>query len=231
LACPANAHVQRLEPIGHVALDVFGVVTPVIDPAFTQKQIAALELARPDGAIGPGRFEASGIGCGYCAVDAEGQCRQTAAVVESGDPVRLAIPARISEITAAGVVGGITVGGVGEDVAGVVRNHIEDDENPLLVRGADEVAKFFAGAEVRVDVQEVLYPVAVVARLEGDLSEWRTDPERGHAETTEIPKLARQSFDRSALPAAAGAEPRVIINMAGIVGVIQRRRPGLDWLA
>ena len=59
---PAHPDVQRLEPAGHVPLGVLGVVAPVVDPALAQEQVAALELARPDGAVGPGRLQSGGVG-------------------------------------------------------------------------------------------------------------------------------------------------------------------------
>ena len=112
---------------------------------------------------------------------------------------------------------------VGEDVAGVVGDDVEDDVDALLVGGLDEVAELLARAEVGVHVEEVLDAVAVVARLEGDLSEDRADPQRGDAEPPEVAELAPQPPERAALPAAAGAEPRVVIDAAGVLGPVQRR--------
>ena len=73
----------------------------------------------------------------------------------------------------------------------MVGDDVEDDVDALLVGGPDEVAELLARAEVRVDVEEVLDAVAVVARLERDLAERRADPQRGDAEPPEVAELAR----------------------------------------
>ena len=65
----------------------------------------------------------------------------------------------------------VAVRGVGEDVAGVVGDDVEDDVDALLVGGLDEVAELLARSEVRVDVEEVLDAVAVVAV--GSNATWR----------------------------------------------------------
>jgi len=106
----------------------------------------------------------------------------------------------------------VAVRGVGEHVAGVVGNDVEDDVDPLLVGGPDEVTELLARSEMRIDVEEILDTVAVVARLERDLPEDRADPQGGDAEPPQVAEFALQSFQRTALPTAAGAEPRVIID-------------------
>ena len=116
---------------------------------------------------------------------------------------------------------------VGEDVAGVVGDDVENDVNPLLVGGLDEVAELLACPEMRVHVEEVLDAVAVVARLEGDLPEDRADPQGGDSEPTEVSELALQPGQRPALPAIAGAEPGVVIDPARVLGPVKRRGAGL----
>jgi len=61
----------------------------------------------------------------------------------------------------------------------MVSDDVEDDVNPLVVGGLDEVAKLRARAEMRGHVEKVLDAVAMVARLEGDLPENRADPQGG----------------------------------------------------
>ena len=116
---------------------------------------------------------------------------------------------------------------VGEDVAGVVGDDVEDDVDPLLVGGLDEVAELLACPEMRIHVEEVLDAVAVVARLEGDLPEDRADPQGGDAEPTQVAELALQPRERAALPAVAGAEPGVVIDPAGVLGPVKRCGAGL----
>ena len=77
---------------------------------------------------------------------------------------------------------------------------VEDDVDTLFVGGLDEVAELLASPEMRIDVEEVLDAVAVVARLEGDLAEDRADPQRGDAEPPQVAELALQPFESAALP-------------------------------
>src|SRR5262249_30493640 len=113
--------------------------------------------------------------------------------------------------------------GVAEDVAGVVGNDVENDVDPLLVGGLHKVAELLARPEMRIDVEEVLDAVAVVARLEWDLPEDRADPESGDAEPSQVAELTFQPLECAALPAAAGPDPGVVIDPAGVFGAIQRR--------
>src|SRR5262249_43617897 len=62
----------------------------------------------------------------------------------------------------------------------------------------------------------------VVARLERDLSEDGADPQGGDAQAPKVAELAPESLERAALPVAAGAEPRVVIDPAGVPGLVQR---------
>src|SRR5262245_66090626 len=85
----------------------------------------------------------------------------------------------------------VTVCRVGEHVAGVVGDDIEDHVNAVLMGEIDKVAEVLARAEVRIDVEKVLDAVAVVGRrLECDLAKDRAHPERSDAETLDIPELA-----------------------------------------
>jgi hypothetical protein len=60
----------------------------------------------------------------------------------------------------------VTIRSVGKDIAGMVGDDVEDDVDPLLVGGLDEVAELLPCPEMRIDIEEVLNAVAVVARLE-----------------------------------------------------------------
>src|SRR5262245_44641375 len=108
---------------------------------------------------------------------------------------------------------------------------VEDDVNPLVVRGLDKVAELLARPEMRIYVEEVLDAVAVVTRLEGDLFEDRADPQGRDAEPPEVTEFALQPPQRSALPARAGAEPRVVIDPPGILGLVQGCRAALHGAA
>src|SRR4029079_1344507 len=150
------------------------------------------------------------------------------AVVEARYRVRPAVPAGVVERAARHrIAGRVAVRVVGEDVAGMVGDHVEDDVNPLLVRGTNEVAELLARAEVRVHIEEVLDAVAVIALLERDLSEWRADPQRSDAEPTQVTQLAGQALNRAPLPSVAGAEPRIVIDAAIVFGAVEGRGTGL----
>jgi hypothetical protein len=76
-----------------------------------------------------------------------------------------------------------------EQLAHVVRDHVEDHEHPLLVRRIDELAQLLEVAEMLVRAQEVLGPVAVIAvepRVVLDVLHDRRDPQRGDAEVLEV---------------------------------------------
>ncbi len=146
-----------------------------------------LELAGPNGAVRPGRLQSARIG------RVERQRRPAVAVVEALDGVGLAVPARVVVPPARSrVVRRVAIRVVGEDVAGVVGDDVEDDVDPLLVGGLDEVAELLARPEMRIHVEEVLDAVAVVARLERDLPEERADPQGGDAEPPQVAELALQ---------------------------------------
>ena len=183
--------------------------------SLAEKHAKVLELPRPHCAVGPGGFEPSGIG------RIAGDRRATVAVVETVHGVRLAVPARIVvRLSGAGILDRVTVRGVSEHVAGVVRDDVEDHIDALLVGGVDEVAEVLARPEMWVDVEEVLDAVTVVARrLECDLAKDRAHPERGDAETLEIPELALQSLQGAALPYAAGLEPSIVVDASGVRAV------------
>ncbi len=117
------------------------------------------------------------------------------------------LQARVREAAAADRVVGLAVAVdvVIEELAHVVRDHIEDHEHPLLVRFVDELAQLGEIAEVSVGAQEVLRPVAVVAREPGVLFgvlHDRRDPQRGHAERVQVIELVDHALPIAAVIAA-----------------------------
>ena len=72
-----------------------------------------------------------------------------------------------------------------DDVGGMVDDHVEVDLQPQPVRAGDEVGEVLVRAQMRVDVEEVLDPVAVIGRavaLDRLLAERRRHPQRGEPE-------------------------------------------------
>src|SRR5262245_53863892 len=84
---------------------------------------------------------------------------------------------------------------------------------------------------MRNDVEEVLDPVPVVARLERYLPENGADPQGSDAQPAKVAELALEPLERTALPVAAGAEPGVVINPTGVLWPVQRRDAGPYWAA
>ena len=84
---------------------------------------------------------------------------------------------------------------------GVVEDHIEQHPKPSLVCLSDELDQVFAGAESRIDVEEVLDPVAVVGVQMPALPEDRAEPDRGDAEAAEVVQFAGHATERAALEA------------------------------
>ena len=124
------------------------------------------------------------------------------------------------------VVGCVPIRGIGEDIAGVVGNDVENDVDSLLVCGLNKVAKLFSCPEVRIHVEKVLNSVTVIARLERHLSENRADPKGSDAETPQVAEFAFQAPERAALPAAAGTEPNIVVDSTGVFRGVERRGSG-----
>src|SRR5262249_22753216 len=155
------------------------------DAPLAQEQVGPLELAGPDSAVRPGLRQAVALG------GEKWQRRLTVAVVEALDGVGPAVPARIVvPAPRSRVVGHVAVRVITEDIPRMMSDDVENDVDALLVGGLDEVAELFPRAEVGVHVEEILDAIAVVARLEGDLAEWRANPQGGDAKTPQVAELA-----------------------------------------
>ena len=183
LTGPLNPDLEGLH-VEHVPLGILPVVVPVRDVPFPEEQFRALELSGPDRAIRPGAGHPAGVGWG------ERQRWSAVAVIEPGDRVRLAVPARIVEpASRAGIARRVAVRGVGENISGMVSDDIEDHVDPLLVSRPDQIPERRPRAEVRVHVEEILDPVPVIGRLEGELSKDRADPQGGDAQPAEVAEV------------------------------------------
>ncbi len=83
----------------------------------------------------------------------------------------------------------------------------------------DQLAQLGEVAEVRVDVGEVLLPVAVVGVEVGvglDVAHHRRDPQRGHAERLQVVEVIDDALPVAALVAAerAGHDALVVVEVA-----------------
>src|SRR5262245_52139634 len=153
--------------------------------SLAQKHGQVLELPRP-----------------YCAVEKSmigriaGNRRAAVMIVKACYGVKLTVPSWIVvDLPSVWIADRVTVCRVGEHVAGVVGDDIEDHVDAVLMSEIDKVAEVLACAEVRIDVEKVLDTVTVVARgLECNLAEDRAYPQGSDAETFKISELALESF-------------------------------------
>src|SRR5262249_30634322 len=142
LPVPPHPQVEGLQG-KHVPLGILRVIVPARDVTLSKKEVWPLKLAGPDGAVRPGRLQPVAVG------HVKRQRRPAVTVVEALDGVRLAVPARVVvPLTRGWVVRRVAVRGVSEDVAGVVGDDVEDDVDPLVVRGLDELAELLARPEM-----------------------------------------------------------------------------------
>ena len=96
--------------------------------------------------------------------------------------------------------------------------------------------QILAGAEMRIDVQEVLDAVAVVSLLIRHLLEDRADPHGGDPQALQVADLAGQPFQRAAGPMAACLAPAggiglALDGVAGVAGLEERGAPAGHQLA
>src|SRR5215475_16053127 len=120
----------------------------------------------------------------------------TVAIVKAVYGVRLTVPSWIVvDLPGVWIADRVTVCRVGEHIAGVVGDDIEDHVDAVLMSEVDKVAEVLARTEVRIDIEKILDAVTVVARcLECDLAEDRAYPQSRDAETFKISELALESF-------------------------------------
>ena len=122
----------------------------------------------------------------------------------------------------------VLAAGVADHVAGVVDDDVEVDAQAARVGGAQEGGVVLVGAEVRVDVEKVVRPVAVVtggAGLDGIVAERRHRPERGDVEALEIVELAGEPRKIPAMEVArAGRLEAVVLRYMRATAEQRRQR-------
>ncbi len=192
---PAAAVGDVLEPL-EVALDVLGVPVPVDDPAAAGEARRRVQLGGVHRAVRPGR--GGGLGC---------ERHEARRGPPARDRVLATVPARVEHRRL-----------VGEHVARVVQDDVEDHPQPRGVRVVDQRAQRVRVAEPGIDSEEVLRGVPVVVARDGPgwrrrLPEHRADPQRGDAEPGEIAQLAAHPRERPAHPAHPGRPPRLRVGV------------------
>jgi hypothetical protein len=103
------------------------------------------------------------------------------------------------------------------------------------MRSVDERAKLGIGAQVRVNLGEVGYPVAVVAsrgavfQLHGLVLEARCKPDRGRAQTLDVIDAVQQTLEVAALVVAPFRRiETVFVGTTGDSASVVSRRPVLE---
>ena len=114
------------------------------------------------------------------------QARYTVGIVETSHRVWMPVPARIH----AAIGSSIAVGIVAKHIASVIHNDIKNHIDAGSMGRFHHLHQVGPRAEMRVDLEEIVNPVAVVGIVEGHLLEDGTDPYGGHPETLEIADFA-----------------------------------------
>src|SRR5512135_1257190 len=101
---------------------------------------------------------------------------------------------------------------IGEHVASVIEDDVEDDVEPLRVGGIDQGAQLVVRLggvvrEPRLRAEEIVDPVSVVGVPEGEVLEHGAEPGRAGAEPLDVPQLLPHAGE---LPALESGEYRVI---------------------
>src|SRR6266446_391625 len=131
------------------------------------------------------------------------QARYAIRIVEPSYGVRTSVPTWIRP-----PIGRyIAVGSVAKHIASVIQDDIENHIDLMPMGRFHHLHEVRTGAKMRVDIEEIVNPVAVVGVVEGNLLKDRTDPYRRHPQTLEIPDLAGQPFEGATHPVCPGLPP------------------------
>ena len=189
-----------------VPLAELGVEVPVADLPLARERRRRLQLCGPDGAVGEvrrrDRAERQGRVAGRIAVALDTIDRSV------GLPARFLaheVPLLVEYVAAK------LRRRVREDVARMVEDHVENYPDIVLMCGPDQRDEIVPGAEVRIDIKEILDAVAVIRLLRRDLLEDRAHPDRGDAESLQVAHLGFQAPQRSADELASRFEPLLSI--------------------
>ena len=102
-------------------------------------------------------------------------------------------------------VGFAGIADIGEDVAGMVQDDVENDVEAEIVGGVNQGAKFVVGivgiaGEAGIDVEKIVNAIAVIrAALKRNILENRTQPDGACAELLDIGKLILNAGQIAAL--------------------------------
>ena len=204
-----------------IAFEILGVVIPTVDPPLAGEVLSLLHFRRPHGIVRPGVAVTGRVD------RAEGDIGFTEGVAPAGHRVGSAVPARVHGEVAVLVLGGIAIRVelIAEYVAAVIEDDVQDDADAVRMSGIHQVDEILAGAEVRVDIEEILDAVAMVGvGVRGHLLEHRADPDGRHTEALEVADLVLQSLQRATQPLVAGVGPGGPVRRVGVVGEAEWRR-------
>ena len=114
------------------------------------------------------------------------QARDTVRIVETSHRVWLPVPARIH----APIGSAIAARSVAKHIASVIEDDVENHINTSSMGRFHHLHQVCTRAEMGIDLEEIVNPVAVVGIVEGHLLEDGTDPYGSDPETLEIADFA-----------------------------------------
>jgi hypothetical protein len=166
--------------IKKITVEKLRFVIPIRDRALSGKDRRLLELSGPDGSIWPG------VGMLLQIDGFKRQARYAVGIVEASHCVWMSVPARIHVPMGSS----IAVGMVAKHITSVVQNDVENDIDVGSMGRFHQLHQISPRAEMRVNLEEIVNPVAMVGIVKGNLLEDGTDPYGGHPETLKIADFA-----------------------------------------
>jgi len=115
------------------------------------------------------------------------------------------------------------IGGlVHEDITNMVQDDVQQHVNTLTMGSLDEVLKVVPCAKAGINVEEVLYGVAMVCVERSNLLEYWTNPQRRNAHSLQIAQLGGSAFEGTSDPILTCFQPLflAVVVSEGAVAVV-----------
>src|SRR5262245_27987263 len=163
-----------------ITVEKLRFVIPIHDIALSGKDRRLLEFHGPDGPIRP----RGGV---LLQIDEfKWQARYAVRIMETSHRVWTPVPARLHAPSGSSIAVGI----VAKHITSVIQDDVENDIDAGSMGRFHHLYQVCTRAEMRVDLEEIVNPIAVVGIVKGNLLEDGTDPYGGHPETLKIADFA-----------------------------------------